>query len=606
MKKLLLATVILLATVACYNADENAELNITYKDGTTEVKTVKLKAKGGLFSERYLHLCIEPSALEGVARVVVTPSFARANDGEEGYFVAEDGLLYGFKHAGMQEFKRDAKNLRMSMSCLKTERGAYLAIAKSLQFESIQTYRHKDGKYTFSYDYDLSKCGAYEPLVIDFYPMPKGEENYSAMARRYREYLIETDQMPKMLKERVGENEHLAYAAKAPEIRIRLGWKPVPTPVEHQTLENEPEMRVAMTFDQVKDLIDELKRQGVEEAELCLVGWNHKGHDGRYPTVFPVEPTLGGEEKLRECIAYGQANGYRVVGHTNHTDIYEISSDWNGGADAAKNPDGSLQANRAWSGGLMYNICYKQSHDKYFLDYEPKVAELGFRGLEYIDVLSIIKPHACYDPAHPCNRREGAEYANKMLQGLRDLFGGSQSEGGCYFVAKSLDYAMYVTMAFNRLTNKEKYPYIDDYAPIWHIVFNGYLLHNPASQTVNFTLKEPLYALRNAEYAARPMFYFYSAFVDDPKKNWMGNADLTYKDKADLERSVTAIKKGYYAFKEWEYLQFETMEQHDKVAEGVYCSTYSDGSRVVVNYGKEPYTFEGKEVAAENYLIIKR
>ena len=47
------------------------------------------------------------------------------------------------------------------------------------------------------------------------------------------------------------------------------------------------------------------------------------------------------------------------------------------------------------------------------------------------------------------------------------------------------------------------------------------------------------------------------------------------------------------------------MEQHDKVAEGVYCSTYSDGTRVVANYGKEPYTFEGRVVAAENFIIVK-
>jgi hypothetical protein len=58
-------------------------------------------------------------------------------------------------------------------------------------------------------------------------------------------------------------------------------------------------------------------------------------------------------------------------------------------------------------------------------------------------------------------------------------------------------------------------------------------------------------------------------------------------------------------FKQWEYLQFETMEQHDKLAEGIYCSTYSDGTRVVVNYNKEPYTFEGIEVASENYIIKK-
>ena len=233
-------------------------------------------------------------------------------------------------------------------------------------------------------------------------------------------------------------------------------------------------------------------------------------------------------------------------------------------------------------------------------------ATLMNKGLEYIDVLSIIKPHVCYDPAHACTRREGAVYANKMLQGLRDMFGGSQSEGGCYFVAKSLDYAMYVTMALNRLTNKEKYPYIDDYAPIWHIVFNGYLLHNPASQTVNFTLKEPFYALRNVEYAARPMFYFYSAFVDNPKKNWMGTADLTYKNKADLENSVAAIKRGYDEFKKWEPLQFETLEQHDKLAEGVYCSTYSDSTRVVVNYTKEPYSLREPLTALLHMISIHR
>jgi hypothetical protein len=136
-------------------------------------------------------------------------------------------------------------------------------------------------------------------------------------------------------------------------------------------------------------------------------------------------------------------------------------------------------------------------------------------------------------------------------------------------------------------------------------VFNGYLLHNPASQTVNFTLKEPFYALRNVEYAARPMFYFYSAFVDNPKKNWMGTADLTYKNKADLESSVAAIKRGYDEFKKWEHLQFCTLDDHFEVAKGVKCSVYSDGTRVVVNYNKEPYTFEGHEVAPENYMVVK-
>ena len=50
------------------------------------------------------------------------------------------------------------------------------------------------------------------------------------------------------------------------------------------------------------DILDEVKRQGVERAEVCLVGWNQKGHDGRFPELFPVEEQLGGEDKLRKLI----------------------------------------------------------------------------------------------------------------------------------------------------------------------------------------------------------------------------------------------------------------------------------------------------------------
>ena len=167
MRKLLFAVVVAMFAVSCYRADESAELNITYKDGTTEVKTVALEAKGGLFSEKYLHLCIAPEALVGVAKVVVTPSIARANEGEEGYFVADDGFLYGFNHPDLDNSRRVSKFFRLAMSCLKTERGSYLAICKDLGFESVQVYTHKGGEYAFSYEYDLSKCGAYEPLVID-------------------------------------------------------------------------------------------------------------------------------------------------------------------------------------------------------------------------------------------------------------------------------------------------------------------------------------------------------------------------------------------------------------------------------------------------------
>ena len=76
-------------------------------------------------------------------------------------------------------------------------------------------------------------------------------------------------------------------------IRVRCGWKPAPPQILHQTLENEPPMRVACDIDRVGDILDELKVQGVDKAEICLVGWNVKGHDGRWPQALPVCEELG-------------------------------------------------------------------------------------------------------------------------------------------------------------------------------------------------------------------------------------------------------------------------------------------------------------------------
>ena len=96
MKKLVFAVVAMLFVVSCCDSNESVELQITYKDGTvtTEVRQLKRAC-----FEEYLRLELSPAELENVDELCVTPSFARAKDGEDGYFVAEDGLLYGFTRA---------------------------------------------------------------------------------------------------------------------------------------------------------------------------------------------------------------------------------------------------------------------------------------------------------------------------------------------------------------------------------------------------------------------------------------------------------------------------------------------------------------------------
>lgn len=71
------------------------------------------------------------------------------------------------------------------------------------------------------------------------------------------------------------------------------------------------------------------------------------GHDGRYPQIFPVEPSLGGEEKLKKLINKAKSYGYNIVGHDNASDAYTVSEQWDEKY-LLKNKDGSFYKMDVW------------------------------------------------------------------------------------------------------------------------------------------------------------------------------------------------------------------------------------------------------------------
>lgn len=600
-----------------------AELYKVLRNGQQrETQVINLqKTKDGCYILR-----VPQKELEKMEFLQVTPSMSVGKVGEKGYFINNDGLLTRFdlphkqlpykkqweeKYLVSGNFQDITDGVQHTVGwdegslCMSGYHEAsgktWMAIKEGMKFESRQLVKFKDGKFSLAEAYYLKDIKPYEDLTILFYPVIKND--YNAIAIQYRNWLIANGRMGESIKEKIKHRPEIALAAKMPEIRIRMGWKESPSPIEEQTRENEPPMHVAITFDRVCDIIDALVAKGVKNAELCLVGWNKSGHDGRFPEIFPPEPLLGGYEGLQKAIKKAHNAGYRIDLHNNRTDFYSICEDWDNGYHTAKNIDGSHQSKFVYGGGKMYNICMKQSYEKFFKRDEPKIAELGIKGLHFIDVLSIITPHDCFDPNHPINKKEAAYYGNKMLEESQKLFGGSQSEGGKDYTAKVLDYAMYTSRSLHTPKKKDIF---DAYLPIWHLVFNGYIMHNPSNTTVNFPIKPIEDAMKVVEFCAKPMFYFYSSFKSKMTDNWMGGElDLRCGNDEELDYATTQIKKGYDTFMDYQHLIYETMEKHEELAPQVFCSTYSNGEKVVCNYTKQPYIYNGLSVGAESYKIFK-
>jgi len=244
----------------------DVKLTYTFADKHVETVTHPLVQEGAV--ERFR---LKASAIPaGIKHIEVLPDFATARTGEGGYFMMPNGFIGAFRQKeGEQPLGRNP----MPIFGMKNPRHTFVAIVSGMPHAYTLVARAEASVYRLFPRFVLDGHGAYDDLAIDYHMLSGKDANYSGMARTYREVQLDRKAcIP--LKQRIKTSPELAYAAKSVEIRIRQAWKPAPSPVKEQTLATEPAMKVAVTFDRVGEVLDMLKAQGVQQAEVCLVGWN--------------------------------------------------------------------------------------------------------------------------------------------------------------------------------------------------------------------------------------------------------------------------------------------------------------------------------------------
>jgi len=513
---------------------------------------------------------------------------ASACKGEAGYFVVSTGVLGTFREdKGRLEERRNP----MPIFGMKTPRGAFVGIVKGLKYEFKTVVDVTHGVYTIFPRFLIKEMvfDPYEDLVVDFHALKENDANYSGMASAYRAYQLGRGEVTP-LRERVKGNPQLAYSADTMFVRVKHGIKINKLKIEHQTSSNEPPVTVFKSFDDLMKIMKGLKALGVEKVEMCSVGWNSGGFDGRFPTLFPVEPAFGGAAKLREAIACAHGLGYQIVCHVCNTDFYTVSDRYDE-YNVAKRPDGSLHKHGVLAGGRAYYPCFQQVDNVYIDDDYKGLADLGFKGTHHIDVTSCITPYPCFDPKHPCNRQQTADYMNQIGEKARRTFGGFGSEGPCDHVARTLDYALYVT-AYPKWLGTPN-PLIDRLIPLWQIAYHGIILSNPYYSTIDYnypresgdkphtSLTQTTRRLKLYEFGGRPTFYF-NPYTD-----------------------LKPIKEAYDEYQPMKHLQYEFMDFHDEIAKDVFLTRYSDGSEVVSNYSGKAFRCKGRTIQAMDYKLIK-
>ncbi len=331
---------------------------IRYKNGNTESLPVSFKASSDKNVEAY---CFDESSVvdyEKVESIDFQLNPTPINTGDEGFYLIS-GTSSECRESSVGYFREredlvhENKLQHMPVFGLKTSSYCYVSITTGMQYDSYTVIDIKNGKYTFYLRFLLDGEAPYEKITFELHKLSGKNTTYSGMAREYRRFQLASGF--RTIREK--NDEELNFCAESMLVRIRHGWKPVPCTVFEQTPETEPPMHVACTFAQVIEIMRQYKAAGIEKADFSLVGWNIKGHDGRWPQILPVEESLGGEKGLKELIGVAAELGYRVTCHTNSTDAYSIAENFNKD-DLVINRHGEYYWRDAyWAGGKAYQIC---------------------------------------------------------------------------------------------------------------------------------------------------------------------------------------------------------------------------------------------------------
>lgn len=563
---------------------------VTYTDGTSREKELQMRE-----TERGFAVTLPCGQIEKPAeRVDFMPDYASAREGEEGYFALNNDLI---RFSGHEDAVYETCYCLMHFFGVKTPRACFAAVVTGLWSQHSFVVSREKGVYSIHPRFVLDGQPVEEDLQVEYTFLTDKDADYSGMARVYREYQLHRGGC-RLIRDRM--NDDLRYAMDAPEIRIRQAWKPVPTPVEEQTDENEPPMHVAADFERVGKILDACKAHGVDKAEFCLVGWNKSGHDGRWPQAFPVEPALGGEAGLRNLTQKAKDMGYRMVCHTNATDCYSISNRWSDSL-PMRGRNGEMQKNAQWGGGRMYNMCPASGGEDFMYEDLPKVRDLGFHGLHYIDVITCVPPRRCFSQEHPCSQSDYVRSMDRIAHRAAELMGGFQSEGAYDYIADVCDMVLYVDFHMFH----PAHPLIDEKIPMWQLVYHGIILSNPGPATVNYPVKDWKSRLKFVEYGGHPAIYIHSKFVGGDRSNWMGDEDLTCGSDEEIERTAQAIGGVCEEYRNMKDLQLETMERHEQIARDVFVTVYESGTRVICNYRDEAFEAENVTVAPRGYAVIR-
>ncbi len=502
------------------------------------------------------------------------PDFLQTKVGSDGYYLlpVSSGVLVDFRNRPpcknsdriyMDQSEWEKYSMLNCFGCLAPKQNFLVIVEEGDFFCRVDSEYNREGVNRIYPTFLIRKKPGerlrFDPCSIRLCD-GGAKADYDDLAKIFRRYLLEK-RGASLLRERAAGNPELQYSLDALRVKIFLAQKYPYLP------DGSAPVKVHTTCDEARVIMDTMKAAGIEKATITLVGWNLGGHDGAYPSHFPIEPAIGGEKALRRLIAHAKQIGYKIVPHDNVTDIYRGSPDFDYEYVARTESQEPLCAG-IWGGGQAYKACPLVQLQRYGYEFE-RIRELGFEGHYYLDAQSTAM-WTCHSPKHPADEKEFALALASITAIPRSLFGAVAIECGSVYSIPFVDEvaAIHFGRTSPSLECLSSYP-----VPFFHIALHGLILyHFSGVQNPNYF---PLGHLYETAFGARPC-------MEISYRNNGGNG-------GDYRKCIPRILDPYRTCFRDLKLHCVLMESLKEPRPGVYETIYENGTVLVANTTKLPF-----------------
>lgn len=349
------------------------------------------------------------------------------------------------------------------------------------------------------------------------------------------------------------------------------------------------------TFEQARTIADALAAEGIHKIQLRYDACFNGGRLHAALNRANLVGSLGGRNELaalRETLRAADGELFLDM------DIQYVFGDgWFDGfddyRDAAKTLDKEVAVDRRFNYGTLLTTKYQTGYilspalyDDYLDGFLSDYAELGMTGLSVGSLGSDV--NADFSKANPVHRERALALNEQALRRIREqdltIFSGGANA-----------YVLAHASCLSGFPLQSSRQYIEDEeVPFYPIVAHGYIPY--AGEAFNLAGDIEQLTLRSIEYGAVPYFDWVAA--DNMTLKRLGLQTYAVQYAAWLPAAAQAYRQINDALGD---VQAQCIVGHEQVADGVFCTTYESGRRVLVNYSEQDCQVGDVTVPARGY-----